>query len=114
MLSVVDIVHGLVIGKVRRQLEETSEACSGGRLLKVGRREDTEDRGRHIVERSVLADTVVDVNGTDFLRHTVIDLYVKTIQSWFIITFLMRLSMNANKAIISEIFKSTVSNSSTS
>ena len=73
MLAVVDIIHGLIIGEIRRQFEETTQTGAGGRSLKVGSAEDAKNECRNIIEAAVLTDTVVDINGTDALGNSVAD-----------------------------------------
>ena len=35
VLAVVDVVHGLIVGKVRRELEEAAQSGTGGRAFKI-------------------------------------------------------------------------------
>ena len=73
VLPVVDVVHSLIIGKIRRETEKAAQTCARGRSFKIGIRKEGHDGCRHIIQRTILTDAVVDINRANPLGYTVPD-----------------------------------------
>ena len=73
VFPVVDVVHGLIVGEIRTQSEESAKTCAGRTALKVGIRKEGHDRRRNIIEAPVFPYAVIDINGTDSLGNSIPD-----------------------------------------
>ena len=63
--AVVDVVDCLIENVVLRHTEEAAQSFTGRGAFHVSRRKDGEDGRRRVVQRPVLPDALVDVEGTD-------------------------------------------------
>ena len=72
-LPVVDVIDRLVVRKIWRQSEETTETGTTGTALKVCIREKRHDGRRDIIKAAIFPDAVIDINRSDAFRHTVTD-----------------------------------------
>ena len=69
--AIIDVVYGLVIGKIRRQTEKTAQTGARGRPFKICIRKDAQDGSCYIIETSVLPDAVVYVDCADTLADAI-------------------------------------------